>query len=169
MWNLRRAKKASALPWEVRFNTIETAEALTSVYKGQSVTQCGGYIIVLGGGFSINNAMLDIPKREWVRLDQDFAATFHSASLVDDRIILVGGVGVFSNFLDNIVTVYDTTLRAYVFHQRVLRSSAGGSLLRSPFRMQCRLAANARVYFERPQDMPRVCCKHIAEYFERKR
>ena len=157
MWKRRRTRKASAVPqqWEFRLRSSKSSpKAHTCVREGQSVTQCGGYIFVLGGHSSyaeftpIQSAVLHVLKQKWVPLDLDVTETFHSACLVDDRIISVGGFDRFQHasdvFSNNLVTVYDITLGAYVYHQEALG-------------------------LEAPPGIPNMCCRHIAEFFENKR
>lgn len=70
---------------------------LTQERSGHTATLCGNYVFVLGGGMdglddsSYVDAVYNLNTKQWAFLGSNTNATFHSTSLVDDRLICVGG------------------------------------------------------------------------------
>lgn len=72
-------------------------ERWTNSRVGQSVTLCGKYVFVNGGvshetEFGIDDAVYDSVSDQWRRLRDSVWLHYHTACLVDDKIIALSGL-----------------------------------------------------------------------------
>lgn len=145
-----KTKSLRKMKWITEISD-EDDQRYTVERSGQTVTQCGKFIFVLGGQETyalgeghMEDAVLDTKREQWYPLPTVLGSTYHCACLVDDRIITIGGYeaqthGDFASMYAGIFDVVEGKLEAQ------------GSL------------------WAGQKSLPKPCYRHIGQFFESKR